>query len=34
MAQRHHFNPADEKALSMWDTVEDSKQIMAVLHRP
>jgi putative ABC transport system permease protein len=29
MAQRHHFNPADEKALSMWDTIEDSKQIMA-----
>jgi len=29
MAQRHHFNPADTKALSMWDTVEDSKQIMA-----
>jgi putative ABC transport system permease protein len=28
LAQRHHFNPADEKALSMWDTVEDSKQIM------
>jgi len=29
LAQRHHFNPADTKALSMWDTVEDSKQIMA-----
>jgi putative ABC transport system permease protein len=29
LAARHHFNPADEKALSMWDTVEDSKQIMA-----
>jgi len=29
LAQRHHFNPADEKALSMWDTVENSKQIMA-----
>jgi putative ABC transport system permease protein len=28
MAQRHHFNPSDEKALNMWDTVEDSKQIM------
>ena len=28
LAARHHFNPADEKALSMWDTVEDSKQIM------
>ena len=27
MAQRHHFNPADDKALGMWDTVEDSKQI-------
>jgi putative ABC transport system permease protein len=29
LAQRHHFNPADQKALSMWDTIEDSKQIMA-----
>jgi putative ABC transport system permease protein len=29
LSQRHHFNPADEKALNMWDTVEDSKQIMA-----
>jgi putative ABC transport system permease protein len=28
LAQRHHFNPADEKALNTWDTVEDSKQIM------
>jgi len=29
LAQRHHFNPSDEKALNMWDTVENSKQIMA-----
>jgi putative ABC transport system permease protein len=29
LAQRHHFDPKDEKALSAWDTVEDSKQIMA-----
>ena len=29
LAARHHFNPADEKAINMWDTVEDSKQIMA-----
>jgi len=29
LGQRHHFNPGDTKALSMWDTVEDSKQIMA-----
>jgi len=28
LAARHHFNPSDEKALNMWDTVEDSKQIM------
>src|ERR1700755_3072501 len=28
LGQRHHFNPSDEKALNMWDTVEDSKQIM------
>jgi putative ABC transport system permease protein len=29
LAQRHHFNPGDTKALSMWDTIENSKQIMA-----
>ena len=28
LAQRHHFNPRDDKALPAWDTVEDSKQIM------
>jgi len=28
LAQRHHFNPKDDKALNMWDTVENSKQIM------
>jgi len=29
LAQRHHFDPKDEKAVQVWDTVEDSKQIMA-----
>ncbi|HEX5283291.1 MAG TPA: ABC transporter permease [Bryocella sp.] len=29
LAQRHHFNPNDDKALNMWDTIENSKQIMA-----
>ena len=28
LAQRHHFDPRDEKALQSWDTVEDSKQIV------
>jgi len=28
LAQRHHFDPRDEKALSKWDTIEDSKEIM------
>jgi putative ABC transport system permease protein len=28
LAQRHHFDPRDEKALPNWDTVEDSKSIM------
>lgn len=28
LAERHHFNPKDDKALPAWDTVEDSKQIM------
>ena len=27
LAQRHHFDPADQKALGSWDTVEDSAQI-------
>jgi len=29
LAQRHHFDPRDEKAINTWDTIEDSKQIMA-----
>jgi putative ABC transport system permease protein len=29
LAQRHHFNPSDQKALTSWDTIENSKQIMA-----
>jgi len=29
LAQRHHFDPRDEKALNSWDTIEDSKGIMA-----
>jgi putative ABC transport system permease protein len=28
LAQRHHFNPRDDKAINSWDTIEDSKQIM------
>ena len=28
LAQRHHFDPRDEKALGKWDTIEDSKQIL------
>jgi len=28
LAQRHHFDPRDEKAISKWDTIEDSKEIM------
>jgi putative ABC transport system permease protein len=28
LAQRHHFDPKDEKAVQVWDTVEDSKEIM------
>jgi putative ABC transport system permease protein len=27
LAERHHFNPADEKAAPAWDTIEDSGQI-------
>jgi putative ABC transport system permease protein len=29
LAQRHHFDPRDEKAINVWDTIDDSKQIMA-----
>ena len=29
LAQRHNFDPHDEKAINTWDTIEDSKQIMA-----
>jgi putative ABC transport system permease protein len=29
LAERHHFNPRDEKALSTWDTIEDGKQMVA-----
>jgi putative ABC transport system permease protein len=28
LAQRHHFDPRDEKAIGKWDTIEDSKEIM------
>ena len=28
LAQRHHFDPRDEKAMNAWDTVENSKDIM------
>ncbi len=27
LAQRHHFDPTDQKALGSWDTVEDSTSI-------
>ncbi len=27
LAQRHHFDPSDEKALSLWDTVEDAASL-------
>lgn len=27
LAQRHHFDPRDEKALGIWDTVEDSASV-------
>jgi putative ABC transport system permease protein len=26
MAQRHHFDPRDEKALGVWDTLEDQEE--------
>jgi putative ABC transport system permease protein len=29
LAQRHHFDPRDEKALSAWDTIEDGKAMVA-----
>ena len=29
LAQRHHFDPHDEKAVNVWDTIDDSKSIMA-----
>jgi putative ABC transport system permease protein len=28
LAQRHHFDPKDPKAINFWDTIEDSKGIM------
>lgn len=28
LAQRHHFNPKDDKAIGTWDTVADSAEIM------
>ena len=28
LANRHHFDPKDDKAVPDWDTVEDSQQIM------
>lgn len=28
LAQRHHFNPLDEKAIGSWDTIEDGKQLV------
>jgi putative ABC transport system permease protein len=29
LAQRDHFDPRDEKALSAWDTIDDGKQLVA-----
>ena len=29
LAQRHYFDPRDEKALSAWDTIEDGKAMTA-----
>ena len=29
LAQRHHFDPRDEKAVNTWDTIENAKEIMA-----
>ena len=28
LAQRHHFDPRDTKAINSWDTIEDGKQIV------
>jgi putative ABC transport system permease protein len=28
LAQRHHFDPKDDKAIGAWDTVADSAEIM------
>jgi putative ABC transport system permease protein len=28
LAERHHFDPKDDKAVGTWDTIEDSKSIM------
>jgi putative ABC transport system permease protein len=28
LADRHHFDPKDEKAVGSWDTIEDSKQMV------
>jgi len=28
LAQRHHFNPKDDKAIQSWDTIADSAEIM------
>ena len=28
LADRHHFDPKDEKALESWDTIEDSKEMV------
>lgn len=27
LAARHHFNPADEKAFSVWDTIENAQEM-------
>jgi putative ABC transport system permease protein len=29
LAQRHHFDPRDEKAINSWDTIDDAKGIVA-----
>ncbi len=28
LAERHHFDPKDEKAVNAWDTIEDSAEIL------
>jgi putative ABC transport system permease protein len=30
LARNHHFNPEDKAALSVWDTVENAKQVDAI----